>query len=172
MNSHAQLLIFLRRQLDAHRYGEAVATRGELARRTGVLVLDAGPSRGVVADRSGELPPGISELAGTTLDDAMGRIGRRVMRAEWGDNGRLSGVEAAKESGLASPESCSGTAPGGAVACCMAAPTAQKQAPGEETGNLQTGGSRGSDAVRPAPQPGQPPATAYRGPSVDGIVSL
>jgi hypothetical protein len=139
----AELQELVRRQ----RFGEAARVRAELVTLTGRLLLDSGPGVGLVEHRDG-WPEGIEPLGGRPLDEAMDLISRRVMRAEFGDNGRPSS--------LADPGAVRSATPGNAES---------------RQGLLApTGSQRGSSSVAADPTPERPPASTYRGPSVNGIL--
>jgi hypothetical protein len=130
---NTNFLIILSEQLNQGRYGEAYHTRNRIAELTRVRLVDRGPIRGLEVDRSDELPEGIVPLAGRPLNDAMDRIGRRVMLAEFGDNGRPTGSEQVGESGVDS-DSSYGRLPGRVIESDLN--EKPPSGPGKPTGGL------------------------------------
>jgi hypothetical protein len=145
------------------RFGEACHVRNRIAELTGVRLVDRGPLRGLEVDRSDELPEGVSLLADRTLDDAMDRISRRVMRAEFGDNGRPTSREQVGESGVDSG-SRDGRDPGGALEPSIEAGNAKSR----QRLLAPTGSQRGSLSVAADPTPGQSPYSYPEGRPFDG----
>jgi hypothetical protein len=159
MNSHSNILIILNEQMNQGRYGEACYTRNRIAELTGVRLVDRGPLRGLEVDRSDELPPGVVPLAGRTLGDATDRISRRVMLAEFGDNGRPVPGESELDS-----ESRDGRDPEGVLEPSIEAGNAKSR----QRLLAPTGSQRGSLSVAADPTPGQSPYSYPEGRPFDG----
>ena len=154
----------LKSQHEQGEYGDACHTRNRIADLTGFRLVDQGPIRGFEVDRSDEWPSGVY-LLGDILGDSMDRIGVRVMRASFGDNGRTSDVEPVEESELDSG-SRDRRHPSGVLERSIEAGNAE----GRQELSPSPAPMRGSWCGCRRPQPGQTPYSSSRGPAFDGIL--